>query len=232
MGDLSNYLTNISVITYIAVFIGGVATSFTPCVYPLIPIIMGVIGATKEQSKLRNFILSLSYVAGVAFTFSLLGVFAAMSGKLFGQLQTSSIAHLIVGGIIILFGLALLDVIPLPTYLLSRAGAGKIIKGGSIYATFFMGLASGFVAAPCTVAILGALLAYVATTQNVVFGFTLLFTFAMGLGTLLILIGTFTGALVAMQKTEKLMHITQKAIAFLMILLGGYFIFKAGMLSI
>jgi len=230
--DFSAYLSNISPVTYLAVFIGGVATSFTPCIYPLIPIIVGVIGSSKERSRLRNFILSLSYCLGMAFTFSLLGMFAAMTGKLFGQMQSSPAAHIVVGGIIILFGLALLDVIPLPVFLLSKAGAGKVRKGGAVLPAFIMGAASGFVAAPCTAAVLAALLAYVATSQNVVFGFTLLFTFALGLSTLLILIGTFSGILASLPRSEKFMAVTQKILALVMITLGAYFIFKAGTLSI
>lgn len=208
------------------------AVSFTPCVYPLIPIIVGIMGSAGEKSRRKNFILSFIYVVGMAVTFSMLGIVAATTGKLFGQLQSSPVAHLIVGSIIILFALVLLDVITLPTFILSRAGAGKIIQGRSKFAVFSMGVASGFVAAPCTAAVLGALLTYVATTQNIVFGFTLLFTFAIGLGTLLVLIGTFAGIMTTIPKLEKWMHVIQKAIAFAMILLGGYFIFKAWLLSI
>jgi len=232
VGDIQQYLGNISFITYIVVLIGGVATSFTPCVYPLIPIIVGVIGTANERSKWKNFLLSFSYVLGIAFTFSILGIIAAMTGRLFGQLQSSPLAHLIVGSIMILFGLVLLNVVTLPTFLLSRLGVGKVRKGGSVLSVFFMGAASGFVAAPCTAAVLGALLAYVATTQNVLFGFSLLFTFAIGLGTLLILIGTFTGILTSLPKSERLMRIMEKSIAFGMIILGEYFIFRAGLLSI
>ncbi len=232
MENISYYLTNISVLTYIIIFIGGVATSFTPCVYPLIPIIIGVIGATKQKSKLKNFIMALSYCTGMAITFSALGVFAALTGKLFGQLQSSPLAHLIVGNVIILFGLAQFDIVRLPTFLLNRAGAGKVIKGTTPPAAFLMGLASGFIAAPCTAAVLGALLTFVTTKQNIFLGFSLLFTFAMGLGTLLIIIGMFTGVLATIKKSEKIMRIAQNIIGFSMILLGEYFIFKAGMLSI
>ncbi|MBL7084624.1 MAG: sulfite exporter TauE/SafE family protein [Candidatus Omnitrophica bacterium] len=230
MGDISNYLTDISAITYLVVFIGGVATSFTPCIYPLIPIIVGVIGSSQEKSRGRNFILSFSYVLGMALTFSILGMVAAMTGRLFGQVQSSPLAHIIVGSIIILFALALLNVIPLPTFSLNRAGAGRVKQTGSIPAVFFMGLASGFITVPCTVAISGALLAFVATTQNIIFGFSLLFTFALGIGVLLILIGTFAGILTGLPKAKKWMRIIQKALALAMILLGGYFIFKATLL--
>ena len=232
MENISQYLTNISLVTYLVIYLGGVAASFTPCVYPLVPIIVGVIGSQAEKSRGRNFVLALSYVLGMAITFSILGVIAAITGKLFGQIQTNPIAHLIVGNVIIIFGLALLDVIHLPTFLLSRAGAGKVVKGGSFLPVFLMGAASGLVSAPCTAAVLGALLAFVASTQNVILGFSLLFVFAVGLGTLLILVGTFAGFVMAIKKFDKWMHIIQKIVAFGMIALGEYFVYRAGMLSI
>ncbi|MCK5706432.1 MAG: sulfite exporter TauE/SafE family protein [Candidatus Aureabacteria bacterium] len=231
MDGIQQYLSDITIITYLIVLAAGVTTSFTPCVYPLIPILVGVIGASKESSKWRNFILSFVYVLGMAITFSTLGMIAAITGKLFGSIQTSSLAHLIIGNILILFGLVLLNVITIPTYLLNKMGAGKIAKSSSVFSVLFMGIASGFVAAPCTAAVLGALLTFVATTQNVIVGFSLLFTFAIGLGTILIIVGTFTGILKALPKSEKLMHVMEKGLAFFMILLGEYFIFKAGFLS-
>lgn len=233
MENITFYLENISIITFLVVFIGGVATSFTPCVYPLIPVVIGVIGATKESSKTRNLMLSLSYVLGMALTFSVLGMIAALSGKFFGQIQSNPVAHLIVGNFMILFGLAMVGVIPLPVFLLNRVGVGKVTKRGNALSVFFMGVVSGFVAAPCTVAVLGALLAFVATTQNVVMGFSLLFVFAIGLGTLLVIVGTFTGILTAMSgANKKWMTVLEKVFAFGMILLGEYFIFRAGYLSI
>lgn len=231
MENISYYLENISIITYVFVFLGGVVTSFTPCAYPLIPIIVGVIGSAGEKSKGKSFLLSFGYVLGMAITFATLGMIAALTGKMFGQIQSSPIAHLIVGNVIILFALILLDVIPMPTFLLSRAGAGKVFKGGTMISAVLMGIVSGFIAAPCTAAILAALLTFVATTQNILVGSTLLLVFAIGLGTLLIIIGTFTGILAAIPRSGKVMHIVQKTLAFTMILLGEYFIFKAGMLN-
>ncbi len=218
--------------TYLIVFAGGLAVSFTPCVYPLLPIVVGVIGGAKEKSRWRNFILSFSYVLGMAVTLSILGLIAALTGRIFGQFQSSPLAYIIVGSIIILFALALLNVITLPAFLLNRIGGARFRRGGSILGVFIMGGVSGFIAAPCTTAVLGALLAYVATTQNILVGFSLLFTFALGLGTILILIGTFTAILKALPRAEKWMRLIQKAIAFALIFLGGYFIFKAGLLSI
>ena len=232
MENLSSYFADITIVTYAVVFAGGLAASFTPCVFPLIPIIVGVIGAREEKSKWKSFVLSLCYVLGMALTFSMIGVFAAVTGKMFGQIQTSPIAHLIVGNIIIIFALMLLDVIHMPTFFLSKLGAGKARRGGSVISIIIMGIASGFVAAPCTVAILGALLAYVATTQNVIAGFSLLFTFAVGMGALILLAGTFTGIIMNLKFLNRWILIIQKIIAFGMILLGEYYIFRAGFLSI
>jgi len=180
---------------------------------------------------MRNFLLSFGYVFGMAITFSVLGMIAAMTGKLFGQIQSSPIAHLVVGNVMILFALVLLDIIHMPTFLLSRTGAGKVVKGGTMFSAILMGIASGFIATPCTAAVLAALLTFTATTQNIIFGSTLLFVFAIGLGTLLIIIGTFTGILASIPRSEKVMHIMQKVLALAMILVGEYFIFKAGMLN-
>ncbi|MFH1665676.1 MAG: cytochrome c biogenesis protein CcdA [Candidatus Omnitrophota bacterium] len=232
MENISHYLENVSLVTYVVVFISGLAGSFTPCIYPLIPIIMGVAGAGRKKSRMMNFLISVSYVLGMALMFSALGVAAALTGRLFGQVQSSPWAHLLLGNAMILFSLALLGVIPLPTFLLNRAGAGKVVKGGNMFAAFLMGLASGIVAAPCTAAILGAILAYVATTQNAVLGFSLLFTFATGLGAVLIVAGTFTGIAASIPRSEKIMGMVQKIFALLMLLLGEYYIFKAGVLSI
>ncbi|KJJ86128.1 cytochrome c biogenesis protein transmembrane region, partial [Candidatus Omnitrophus magneticus] len=79
MENISAYLNNLNFFTYLIVFAAGVVTSFTPCVYPLLPIITGVIGSSKEISRLKSFFLSLSYVLGMSITFSILGVFAAIS---------------------------------------------------------------------------------------------------------------------------------------------------------
>jgi len=232
MENIVYYLNNISPMTYLVVFFGGVAMSLTPCIFPLIPVVVGVIGASKGgASRSRGFVLSSIYVFGMAFTFSVLGLVAAMTGKLFGQVQTSPYAHLIVGNVIIIFALVMLDVIHLPVFLLQKAGAGKIFKGKGILPVFLMGMVSGLIASPCAAAVLGVLLTYVASTQNVVLGFSFLFVFALGFGTILIAIGTFAGILPLVSKSEKVMLVIQKIFAFGMILLGEYFIFRAGILT-
>ncbi len=212
-------------------FGAGVLISFTPCVYPMIPIIIGYIGGKGEESKSKNFFLSLFYVIGMAITYAGLGVFAALSGKLFGQIQTNPIAHIIVANIIILFGLSLLGVftLPLPSFL-SGGSTGQGEKG--LLGALGMGLLSGFVAAPCTAAVLGVLLAYVATKQNLMLGVALLFSFARGVGVLLLLVGTFTGIIRSLPKAGPWMERIEKFFGWAMIVLGEYFLIQAGRLLI
>ncbi|MBU0684135.1 MAG: cytochrome c biogenesis protein CcdA [Candidatus Omnitrophota bacterium] len=234
MENIAYYLNNISLLTYVVVFFAGVMTSFTPCIFPLVPIVASVIGGVQGggKSRLRGFMLSLIYVFGMAITFSILGTIAAMTGRLFGQVQSNPITYLIVGNVIIFFALVLLDVIHLPVFLLNRVGLGKITRSHGVFSVLFMGMISGLIASPCAAAILGALLAFVATTQNAVLGASLLFTYAIGLGTLLIIIGTFSGLIASIPRSAKIMKIVQKVFAFGMILLGEYFIFKAGILNL
>ena len=89
-------------------FLGGLATSFTPCVYPIIPITVTFIGARGVTSRTQAFVLSMLYALGIAVTYTALGVFAALSGKIFGAMTQSPYVFLVVGNIILLFGLNML----------------------------------------------------------------------------------------------------------------------------
>ena len=95
-----------------------------------------------------------------------------------------------------------------------------------------MGIISGLVAGPCTAAVLAALLAYVAAKHNLIYGVSLLFTFSMGMGVLLILIGTFAGILVALPKPGPWMEKVKKGIGWALIFLGEYFLVQMGRLLI
>jgi len=224
LNGLAIHLEGFSILTYLSVFLGGFLISFTPCVYPLIPIIIGYIGGQKEKSRPRAFFLSLIYVLGMAITYSILGAAAAFSGKIFGEIQTSPLAHIIVGNIIIFLGLSLLGVFKLPFF---SFGEKLKLKGlGSLG----MGMVSGLIASPCVSPVLGVLLAFVATKQNVFYGLSLLFTFALGMGVLLLVAGTFTGVLMALPKSGKWMERIEKVFGIFMIFLGQYFIIKGGYL--
>lgn len=231
MGSLDTYLHTGSVLAYAAVFVGGAFISFTPCVYPVLPITVGYIGGRSQGSRAKGFALSLSYVLGMAVTYAALGTAAAMTGSVFGQTAASPVANLAIGNICILMALSMLDVfhVPMPAFL-SGASAGK--KRSGVLGAFAMGIASGFVVGPCTAPVLGALLVYVGARQNILFGASLLFVFALGMGILLLAAGTFSGVLANLPKSGRWTETVRKGFGLLLILAGEYFFLEAGKLLV
>ncbi len=227
LNSLELYIQGSFVMAYLAVYLGGVLVSFTPCVYPVIPITVAYIGGQSSGSKLRGFILSIFYVLGMALAYTCLGNFAALTGRLFGQIQTSPWTYFIVANICILLGLSMLEVftLPLPSFL-TRFQPKEKRKG--ILGSFLVGAASGFVLGPCTAPVLAVLLGFVAARQNIIFGMSLLFVFAFGMGTLLIVLGTFTGLLANIPKAGMWMVRTKKIFGWILIGMGEYFLINAG----
>ena len=228
---LEGYLSASPFLAYIAVFLSGVLTSFTPCVYPMIPITIAYIGGRSGESRLKGLSLSIFYVLGMAATYSALGAFAALTGKLFGAASTNPILYLVVANIFIFLGLSMLDVftLPIPSFFTSRQ-PGK--KSGGYFGAFLVGLLAGTVAAPCTAPVLGVVLTFVAAKQNVIYGMTLLFIFSIGLGTLLIIVGTFAGLMSSMPKTGKWSVAIKKFFGWVMIGTGEFFLVQAGILFV
>ena len=225
------YLQAGSVLTYAAVFAGGVLISFTPCVYPVLPITVGYIGGRSQGSKAKGFFLSISYVLGMAAMYAALGSVAALTGRVFGRTAASPVTNIVIGNICILMALSLLDVfhVPLPGFS-GRGSTGKG-RGGGIGA-FAMGLLSGLVVGPCTAPVLGTLLVYVGARRNVLFGTSLLFVFALGMGFLLLVAGTFTGLLANLPKSGRWTETVKKGFGVFLILAGEYFLLEAGKLLV
>ena len=172
-------------------WMGGVLTSLTPCVYPLVPLTVGAIGARGTDSRWKSLGLTTTYVLGMAIMFSGLGFAAASSGKAFGSVLANrwvvaGLAAFFVAMAASMFGafsLALPQ--PLARRLTRVGGAGF---GGALA----MGLVAGLVAAPCTGPVLASLLTFVATSGRPVFGVALLFVYALGVGLPFFLIGAFS----------------------------------------
>lgn len=228
-----NLLTYGPLATIALAWLGGVATSVTPCVYPMIPITVGVIGANSEGNRMTGFLLSLVYVAGLATVYGGLGIFAAATGSFFGEVSTNPWGYFIVGNMCLLFGSWMMGWIQVPQLSahiqVTTDGKTGIVR---IVTVFLIGGASGLVAAPCTAPVLATLLAYVATTGDLLFGGTLLFVFAFGLGSLLILAGTFSAFVSNLPKSGKWMEWTKILLASLMFLSGEYFLVQMGTLLI
>ncbi|MEW6350058.1 MAG: cytochrome c biogenesis protein CcdA [Thermodesulfobacteriota bacterium] len=225
--SLEAYLKASVFMSFVVAFLGGVLASFTPCVYPMIPITAGFVGSRNVGgSRFTGFVLSSVYVVGIAVTYAALGMVAALTGRFFGEISSNPWVFFVVANIIILLGLGMLEVFEIP-----MMSPGEVNAGGFI-GIFLMGIVSGFMAGPCTAPVLGVLLAYVTTTQDVFLGASLLFVFAFGMGLLLIAVGTFSGLVTALPSSGDWMIKIKKAMGLLMIALGEYFLIKMGQLML
>lgn len=172
------------------VFLAGIFTSFTPCIFPMIPITLAVLGNhSNERSRLMNFITSCIYVLGIATTYSVLGLLAASSGGVFGATLGNPYVLSVVCIIFLAMALSMYGLYELqvPAFIRNRLGTGKQKQGlGGAYLT---GLFAGIVASPCVGPVLVAILTYVASTQNKLMGFLYLFVYALGLGLIFIALG-------------------------------------------
>jgi thiol:disulfide interchange protein len=207
------------------VFAAGVLTSLTPCVYPMIPVTVTYIGGAAGGNRRRAVALSVTYVLGLSLMYAALGVVAAMLGKIFGEFTRSPWVFGAVGLVIFGLGLAMLGVFTIPALMTGVQGQGA--RRGGFVGAALMGVAAGFVAAPCTAPVLGLLLAYVGQTRNVVWGGSLLFVFALGLGLLLMLLGIFSGLLTSLPKGGLWMERVKKGFGVAMLLIGLFFLWKA-----
>jgi len=174
------------------IFLGGFLTSLTPCVLPLIPITLLIIGVRAEHPLRRNLLLSCSLVLGLALTYSFLGVLAVALGKSLGFVFQQKWFVIVLAFFFFSLSLSMFGLyeIHLPRQLRHRL---HHIKGHGILGAFASGMAAGLLAAPCAGPVIGSLLIYVATTQNYLKGFVLLFLYALGMGLLFVVLGTSYG---------------------------------------
>jgi cytochrome c-type biogenesis protein len=227
INGLSVYLHGSFILAYLAAYLGGVFVSFTPCMYPVIPITLAFIGAHGSGSKVKGFVLSIVYVLGMSLTYTALGAVAALTGKLFGQIQTNPWTYFIVANICILMGLSMLEVFTLPVRVPGFVTKVQSRRKG-LLGSFFIGAVSGLVIGPCTAPVFAVLLSYVATSQDIIFGMSLFFIFALGMGTFLIILGTFAGLLASIPKSGMWMTRINHMSGWILLAIGEYFLIMAG----
>ncbi len=184
----------------LASFFGfGLLLALTPCVFPMIPILSGIIvGQGQVLTKTRAFGLSLAYVLGMAITYALAGVAAGLSGALLSAaLQNPWVLGTFAAVFVLLaFSMFGFYELQLPASLQSRLSErANRMRGGHLAGVFAMGVLSAIIVGPCVAAPLAGALLYISQTRDVVFGGTALFAMALGMGLPLLVIGTSAGAL-------------------------------------
>ena len=206
-------------------FLVGLATSLTPCIYPMIPITLAVLGARKaDQSHLRGFAIALTYVLGIAFTYSILGVIAASTGGAFGRALGNINTITVVSLVFVVMGLSMYGLInfQIPAFIQTKLGFAHRTSGFA--GAFSAGLVAGVVASPCVGPVLISILTYIAQTQNLVFGFFYLFVFAMGIGFPFLILGTFSQLIGRLPKAGAWMEFIKFVFGTVMIGMAFYYI--------
>lgn len=173
------------------VFATGLALAFTPCVLPLVPITVSIIGGSNsaEMSKGRLTFLLLCYVAGLSLAFGSLGLIAALTGSGMAAAFQSSIAIFIIAGVFIVLGFGMFGVFELqPPAWMQRLQGGA--KGGNPVGAFLMGALGAVIASPCTGPVIAAMLVFTAQSGNTLLGFLMFVTLGLGMGTIFFAAGS------------------------------------------
>lgn len=226
---LGEVLQQRPLLALVTLFGAGLATSLSPCIWPMIPITAGVIGGSARGTTPRRRMvgLTLTYVLGLALVYAVLGLLAGLTGALFGTVAANPWVLLLMGNLLLVFGLAQLDVIPvlLPARLAAWAGSRS---GGSYPAVLLLGASSGIVAAPCGAPAFAAVLTWVATSRSGVLGFVYLLTFSLGMTAVLILVGIFSGAVSMLPKPGTWMTWVKRGAGVIMLAVAEYYFIQVG----
>lgn len=233
---ISSQLSSSPITALPVLFIAGVLTSMAPCIYPMIPITAAIVGGTAvgnaPRPRSRTVMLTFTYVLGLALAYAALGLFAGLTGTLFGSVSTNPWLYFAMANLLIIAALAMLEVIPVrvPSWLLTRAAnAGK---GGTLGGVFVMGAASGLVAAPCSAPVMAAVLTWVTATKSGVLGFIYLFVFSLGMCTLLVIVGLFSGTVARLPRAGTWMIWVKRVFALIMLAVAEYYLVQMGLLLI
>ena len=200
-------------------FLAGLGLSLTPCVFPMIPILSGIIaGQGHKNSHTRGFALSLAYVLGMAVTYAAAGVAAGMTGTLISSALQNSwvLGSFALVFVVLSFSMFGFYELQLPTSLQSKLSEESgHLQGGRGIGVFLMGALSALIVGPCVAAPLAGALLYIGQTGDAVLGGTALFVMALGMGAPLIAVGIAGGSL--LPKTGAWMEGVKKAFGVLLL---------------
>ena len=222
--NLGNFFTPSTFLGLGASFLAGILASLSPCILPLIPITLGVVGAVSASTRLRGFLISLSFVLGLSLVYTILGVVSSFFGVLLGTLLVNPITYIVLAIIFFILSAVSLGLIRI-NLPLSSLGCTYKAKG-SLVSVFILGMVSAFALIPCNFPVLGAILGLISVKQSIAYGALALFIFSLGQGMPLIILGTFTGLIQKLPKQSLWLVIIKKSLSLILALVGVYFIVR------
>jgi thiol:disulfide interchange protein DsbD len=225
---IANVIESRGLLVFLALVFGfGVLMSLSPCIYPMIPITLAVIGGqSQEKGVARGLVMSVTYVLGMALVYALIGlvvatVFSGLTAFMQSPWVVGPIALLLV---LLAFGMFGAFELQAPQFLRDKLqGPGGGNRSGLV-GVFFMGMVAGLVASPCVGPFLNALLLVIATTGDWLLGFVSLFVFGLGMGLLLIGVGTFPALLGSLPQAGGWMDTVKKGMGLLLVAMAFWFV--------
>ena len=204
---------------YLLSFLGGVITSVSPCSIGLLPVIISFVIGKKEETQvhhLRSVLQIFFFMLGLSLTLTAVGVFCALTGKIFGS-QAGPYWSLIMAGLILIFGLHMLDIIEIPMPVIVKT-LPKNKSNNIILYPMLIGAMFAFATTPCSTPILAGILAYASIKANIPNAAILLFLFSLGQGMILVIAGLFTSLFKQLLKLNKVSGILLKISGVILVL--------------
>ena len=204
-------------------FLTGLLLSFSPCTYPMIPITVSVF-AGQDRKIGRGFVLSLFYVGSMAVMYGIMGLIVSLVGGVFGAWLASPAVVIGIAVVFVIFALSMFGLYELQVPYSWRQKLGAKQSGGGVVGSIVLGIVAALVISPCVGPFVAGILLYIATYGSPVFGFLTLFIFAIGLGTLYIIIATFSSAISALPGAGTWMESVKRFFGFVLLFMALYFL--------
>jgi len=208
---------------FLILFLGGLALNLTPCVFPMIGVTVSVFGARKRERTGRALAHAIAYVLGIAVTYSVLGVVAALTGGLFGAALQSVWVSVGLGVLFVALSLSMFGLYEMqpPAWALQRLGGADAT---SLLGIFLSGLAVGIIAAPCVGPFVVAVLALLAQRGDALFGFQTMFVMSLGLGLPYLFLAMFSNLIQSLPRSGDWMLWVKKVFGILLAAIGLYYV--------
>ncbi len=208
---------------FLASFIGGVVASISPCSLSILPLIIGYVGGYSEQKPLKTFVQMIFFVIGSGLVFSLIGLFCALTGKIF---VGNPYFALIIASVILIMGLNLVGLLDIQLPVLIKEIPKNNFNNDFLY-PLLLGAVFAIIGSPCSTPILASIMAFSSISANIIQSVTMLFLFALGQGIIFILAGVITSEIkTSSEKYYKISEIILKISGFLLILVSLFIYYK------
>jgi len=225
---IQNFIDERGMFLFLLLLFGfGLLMSLSPCIYPMIPITLAVIGAqSKEKGVMHGLTMSLAYVIGMALVYAIIGYLSATAASGIIAFMQSPVVMIPVAILLLLLSLSMFGAYELqaPQFMRDKLGGPGGGQRSGLVGVFVMGMVAGLIASPCVGPFLGGLLLMLATTGNGLLAFVSLFIFGMGMGMLLIAVGTFPALLGSLPQAGGWMETLNRGMGLLLVGMALYFL--------